>query len=211
MAANKFPKRTAVLLTLAMFVLGSCGGSDDSSSPPSETTPVQTDGEEVTPEATTDDDSTTPEAPSAGDGGAIVTIDGDSHEFSAEEVFVCFINADGIFNASLASSDFTQNLEVSLPPEGFATDDVLRVADEYASVDLTVSESEVWSADAYESDPRSVNNRNIPEGQTQVDTYQFDSAGASGTATFLNMEALTIVDGNSTGQPVSGSFEVSCG
>lgn len=190
-----------VLCAFAMAVFGSCGGSDGSSAQaPSPTTADRT--------AVTGD--TNSGAPSI-DGGAVVTVAGTTYDFGADEVRICIVDESGIFRATIANADFTQNLTVSLPPEGYEPDSPLDAADAYPSVDLLVAEAEHWTADAYLSDPTSTSNLNIPEGQTQVDSYRFDSTGASGTATFLDREALTYGAGGATGEPVPGSFEVSCG
>lgn len=205
MSTSGLRSTKSILITLGIMMLGACGGSSDgSSAQPVSSTADQSDDGSAEPEQDS------PE-PATGDAGATVTIGGTTHEFGPDEVFICMLDENGLFRATLASADYTQNLEISLPPEGYITDDPLNLHSNYASVLFQQSETEMWFADAYESDPKSVNNREIPEGLTQVDSYDFDSGGASGTATFLNMEALTFVEDHSTGDPVSGSFAISCG
>jgi hypothetical protein len=91
------------------------------------------------------------------------------------------------------------------------TDDVLFSAEQYASVSVGIADA-VWSANADDSEPLSVNNRDLPEGQSVVLDYQFDASGASGTANFVNLETLELVEagGSFTGESIPGTFDVTC-
>lgn len=206
MTNNGLRHRDAISFVIALAMLGACGGSDSSSAEPA--------GPDASSEQSQQDDvadgSEADAQPSTGEGGASITINGTVHQFAPEDIAFCLLDENGIFRGAATSADYSQTLEFSLPPEGFTTDDPLSAADVYATVSFAQSESEIWLASAYESDPLSVNNRNIPAGQTQVDSYDFSSAGASGSATFLNTQALTVTDGVFNGEPVSGTFEISC-
>lgn len=201
-----------VTVLATALAMAACGASDDGATESVLTTEATENGEQDSTAGDGTVGGTDQGAPAAGELSATATIGGTTYEFSPGAFGYCAINEDGLFVASLVNEDSTV-IEVSLPPEGFEAESVHQLSDEYPSVVVVVPEGARWEADAYESDPESTNNRNIPEGQTQVDSYEFDSSGASGQATFLDMESLTYNEDDSfySGEPVSGDFQISCG
>lgn len=215
--------RSLIAVFTVALVLAACGSGRDSElgqTTAPESTDPQPAGEEPTggggDGAGAQD--TEPET-SGGDVRAVVTIGSETYEFSAGEYNGCLTTEDGIFKATflgedgLVLGDSFISLEVSLPPDGLNPVDLLMPWDAYPHVTVVIGESEEWEANAYESSPESTNNRNIPEGMTQVDSFQIDASGASGTATFLDLENLTFDQDTSSysGEPMAGSFEVFCG
>ena len=213
-------RRKLVLVVMVALVLAACGGSDEGSSVSGEqSSPTEEpksdrpsgDTEPVDGEAVTD--------VTDGDQWAVVKIGSETYEFGAGEYNHCLITEEGIFKATFLGEDGLVlgesfiSLEVSLPPDGLNPADLLMPWDAYPHVTVVIGESEEWEANAYESTSESTSNRNIPEGLTQVDGFQFDVSGASGAATFLDMENLTHDQETSSfsGDPMTGSFEVSCG
>lgn len=191
------------------FVVAACGDNgDDDNSTATEAAAASADNEV---EVDDPESAVEPGSMSTGEASAVVVLDGETYEFEPEVAGFCVVDENGIFHATIASGT-SGVVEVSLPPDGYEADSVLSYADEYASVDVVLPDGAEWSADAYESDPESTNNLNIPPGLTQVDSFEFDDSGASGSATFLNMEDLTYEDdGTYSGEPITGTFEVVCG
>ncbi|MGB7860915.1 MAG: hypothetical protein WBM90_10500 [Acidimicrobiia bacterium] len=209
------------VLFVASLALAACGSSDGGDQGSGQTTvPTSTDsqstGEEPGDGGAGQDSE--PEA-AAGDQRAVVTIGSETYEFEQSEYSSCSITEHGIFKATfvgedgLVTGESFMSLEVSLPPDGLKPADLSMPWDAYPHVTIVIGESHEWDADAYESTGESTSNRNIPEGLTQVDSFQFDASGASGSATFLDVDNLTYDQDTSSysGEPMTGSFEVSCG
>lgn len=196
-------RRAPVLsLVFIALVVASCGGDDDGG----------TDDSGADGSGADDSGADGVASPGAGDVSAVVVIGGDTYDFEAGMAGFCLVDENGIFKATVAT-DSVSAVDVSLPPDGYEAENRrFDLTDEYASVEVRLPDGE-WLAHAYESDPQSTNNRNIPEGQTLVDSYEFDASGASGTATFLHMDDLTYNQdgGFYSGEPTTGSFEISCG
>lgn len=211
--------RSLSTLLIVSLVIAACSSSDGGESNPGQTTTAPSAEPQPSGEEPTGGDQDTEPDASNGDLWAVVTIGDETYEFGAGENNGCFVGEEDIFKAGFLGEDGLilgesfLSLEVSLPPDGLDAAALSMPWDAYAHVTVVIGESAQWEANAYESTPESTSNRNIPEGLTQVDSFQFDASGASGTATFLDMENLTFDQETSSnfGDPMSGSFEVSCG
>ncbi len=131
---------------------------------------------------------------SAAAGTAIVIVGDQQFEFKA---LFCTAIGGGMAVETIQVDDAPDGITLNLPPE-----DSGPTGGAYGppALQVDVANSDmVWVAGDEVMQ--------LPEGQSQIDSYSVDGRLANGTATFLEVTALA------TGQvqPVTGSFDVNCG
>lgn len=211
-------KRNAVLVAALALLVAACGGSGLGAD--------ENNGGEVTtteaPDATTveSDDTDTPATtmppPDDDSGGespgeanvAIVTIGNTTWEFDANpEGPIIDCNPD-FFGAFWVVGETADGDSLNLlPTEGdanFEDPPSVRVVDRAIEADWTADETLIDTANYSDV---------LAEGDSQVDSFTVDGNTASGTATFVDENQIFAVLGGSADavEPVSGSFDVSCG
>jgi hypothetical protein len=203
-----------VLTGALLLPLAACGGSDDSSSerPGVVTTQAQAAPDEGGTVADSGSDATTP-APEADDGGgdaggsgpstAMVTIDGQTYNFSTEGAVVAQCKTDlfGIFSVQLPMVDGGGNINIVALREG--TDPA--VVEQVNAVGVSIGDED-WTAD--ESSGLFDASDALQPGMSQVDAVEIDGSTVRGTATFVRQ--LSVFGGGEL-ETMTGTFEATCG
>lgn len=192
------------------LVVAACGGSSDDGGS-GDTEPDQPDATQPAPD---DDDSNDapPATEGSDDGGssggegpstATVTLDGETYEFSSEGVVPGICNPDlfGIFAVVMAMAnggDGSLNLEIlheGTDPEvvEVTTKAVVKIGDVH------------WVADP--EDLRIVDNPDVTEGQSQVESVEINGNSVSGTASFAGSQTVFSAD---FVEFATGTFEATC-
>lgn len=208
------------LAVVALFALGACGGDSDDS-----------DGDDDAPEATSaatnasggdndsnsdDNDNDSNGAADDGDdnGGAAVarvTIGDESWEFDLEHQFSTCISLGGAIGAVGPAADGTEvTVDINLPPEDWESDSS---DDGWAPPSVRLDDDvndRQWRAGG-DIITDMLAGRDGIEGASQVDSFSSDGGSGSGTATFIDMRAVTFAAGDALPESVQGTFEVSCG
>lgn len=143
----------------------------------------------------------------AGAQRAIVTI-GDE-EFSSDQVVVC-ISLGGSVGGTFKSEAGDVEISIDVPPEDWETS-----SDGWQAPSVRVrDERDPQNERGWEAGGETVSAfTGVPEGGSQVDSFSVDGSSASGTATFIDLNAVLIATAGGTDppQPVTGTFEISCG
>ena len=174
----------AVVITM---VAAACGGSDDGAetSDPTDTRVLETSGATTSGDAapTTTPapaDTAAPTEPAGGDESyAIVTIGDETYEFAPTGFLTERCDPDFFEGERWEEQGVDQTPNLQITPEG---------------TDLE-----------YIADPETTL-PGVQPGQSQIDSFQFADGSASGTATFV--EANAVYAG--TVEPVTGTFETYC-
>ena len=206
----KFSVVTAALL----LPLAACGGSDDSSDEGSEaaTTQVEAPTDDggtaagTSPDVTTaspEEDDGSGDAEGSGPSTAVLTIGGETYNFSTDGAVVAQCKTDlfGIFSAQLPMADGDGNIGVVALREG--TDPA--VVEQVNAVTVSIGDED-WIAD--ESSGIFDASDALQPGMSQVDSVEIDGRTVRGTATFVR--ELSVFGG---GEPetATGTFEATCG
>lgn len=172
----------------------------DSGDEASDTTgPTETD-----PEDPDDDDSDGSET-DLGPATAVVTVGSETYEFTG---LTCVTYDDNSrLTAAGSTSDGATSMNADIFPGGVDQEGLFSV--HYVNVRNT-EEGFNWSADVH--DYPSLDEETIPEGGSQIDSVTIDGGYAVGTATFIDLEAVT--EAYRADEPVpesrTGSFEINC-
>jgi hypothetical protein len=197
----------APLLALLLIATAACGGGDDA---PEATNGTEPGGSEATsePGAATpgaengDESDDSGDAPAAGGASvAVITIGEYRYEIDVTPGAIQRCDPDFFGGFWALGSGDGGTLELELWPDGMEGEtDRVAVSDNENDFD--------WVADA-EADFMGV----VETGVSQVDSFTVDGSTASGTATFIEENAVFAAVGG-TGEPpepVTGTFEVVCG
>lgn len=209
-------KRIAALSVVVVMAVAACGGSapvseeesssDVTSTMAPETTQGDSDGTAMT---------TTPPSDEA-DGGsspgsnvATVTIGDTTWGFDADPEGPITDCDPAFFGAFwvVGEAEDGSSLSLLLPPEGdpnFDDPPSVRVADRATEADWTADVTLIETANYADV---------LSDGDSKVDSWTIDGNTVSGTATFVDENQIFAVLGGSADavEPVTGSFEASCG
>jgi hypothetical protein len=189
-----------VLFVMVALLAAACGGSS------SEDSADRTDEPTTTPVAgNVGDDDGGAEAPSgegSGPSTATVTIGDETYDFSSEGAIVaqCKTNLFGIMSVILPMADGGDGgiQIIALLP---GTDPA--VVEQVDAVHVSVGDID-WVADP--EDQRVANNPDL-QGDSQVDSVEFDGRTVRGTATFVGSQSVF----NADSDMATGTFEATCG
>lgn len=136
---------------------------------------------------------------------AVVRVGSETYEFVG---LTCITYEDNSrLTAGGSSSDGATSMNADIFPGGTDQEGLFSV--HYVNVRNT-EEGFSWSADVH--DYPSLDEETIPEGGSQIDSVTIDGGHAVGTATFIDLEAVT--EAYRAGDPVpgsmTGSFEINC-
>jgi hypothetical protein len=189
-----------VLGATAAVALTGCGGGDD---------PVGGDAQEAdaSADAGVDDGA----AEGSGEVSAVVTI-GDE-EFVGEETRSC-ISLGGAVEGIFYAADGDVEIEIEIPPEDWEEDD----QSDWSPPSVVVTDERpdprvAWQSGTAQFMPGSEVEDEDYAGVAVVDSFTVDGSSASGSATYIDDQALVQAraDGTPIPEPVGGSFEISCG
>ena len=210
--------RLLALTAAALLVLSACGGdSDDADSTdptdaPSEATTTVAGGDDAATTTDAGDTATTTVASGGGDGEyAIVTIGDETYEADFDGTFSQCISMGGAIGgvAPIAGVE-DATIDMTIPPPDWETS---AEGWDPPSIRLDLGED----ADGVPIDWRAggdivMENPDL-DGKSQVDSVSNDGTTASGTATFIDFFQVQLFQSGQVDepQPVSGTFEISCG
>jgi hypothetical protein len=151
------------------------------------------------------------EAGGSGEATASVTI-GDE-EFVAEEKQNC-ISMGGAVEGIFTADDGAIEIEIEVPPEDWETD----TQSDWSPPSIVVVDERgdtrvAWQSGTAQYTPGNEFDFDDYVGEAVVESYTVDGSSASGTATFVDDQGVVQAraDGTPIPEPVSGSFEISCG
>jgi hypothetical protein len=208
------------LAIVAMFAIAACGGGDDDggddsngdNDAPDATATADNSGGDNDDDGDNDGDNDD-DGDDDGDGAAFakVTIGSDSWEFDLASQFSACIALGGAIGAvGPGANGIDVDVDITLPPEDWESqsdDDGWDAPS--VRVDDDVNDRQ-WRAGGDIINDILAGRDNI-DGVSQVDSFSIDGGTASGTATFIDMRAVTFAAGDALPDSVQGSFEVSCG
>ncbi len=202
-------RRILFVVVLMGLVLSACsgGGSDEGSGgsdpTPAATAPDDTDSAPVTTQPA-EDDSEDPGEVEGGPSTATVTIGDETYEFSSEGAIVaqCLTDMFGIFAVQLPMADGGDgSIQIFALHEG--TDP--SVVEQDNEVHITIGDVD-WLADPM--DTRLVDNPDVSEGQSQVDSVEVDGNTVRGTLSLVGSQTVFSADFI---EFATGTFEATCG
>lgn len=191
----------AVVLAACGGDSGDDGGSNDTSQPDA-TQPAPDDG---------GSDDTQPPPDDGGDDGegegpstATVTLNGETYEFSSEGALVaqCLTDLFGIMSVQLQMADGGDG---SISLQILHPDTDPSVVGQNNAIEVTIGDVD-WKAD-----PEDVNiegNPDVPAGQSEVTSVEFDGRTVRGTANFAGSQTIFSAD---FVEFAEGTFEATCG
>ncbi len=175
------------LVLPAAAILAACGGGDDGG---------------------TDPGATATNTAGGGSKTGVVTIGDETFTFAMSTACVAF---DGSIGAVGFTEDSQVSVDLDLPPAGWETSASGWHPPSIRVKDRRTSEERDWNAgnDAFTDTPGDYPDI---EGKSQVDSYAIDGATATGTATFVDLNAYLAWQAGTADEPdpVTGTFEVDC-
>ena len=203
-----------VATSALLLPLVACGGSDGSSDESSGGVTTQAQAPTDTGGSSADGGSdvvTTPAEPEDGSGEsggsgpstAMVTIGGETYDFSTEGAMVAQCQTDmfGVFSVQLPMVDGDGSINIIALREGTDPD----VVEQVNAVSVDVGDED-WIAD--ESSGLFETSDALQAGMSQVDSVEIDGSTVRGTATFVRQ--LSVIGGGDP-ETVTGTFEATCG
>ena len=200
-----------IVVASSLAIALACGGVDDPEAATSTSTTIP-----VTPTSSSSGGSSSQQEitetalSGLNPGSAVVTIGKKRYEFDMSGTIATQCSTMfGVVGGSGEASDGSDvSLDLEIPPEGYESDPQLA---ELSAPALRVRDNEKdqdWRAGG-----ENLGDSGVRAGESQVDSYSSDGKSASGTATFIDVNALRFLDRttNERPQPVQGSFEINCG
>jgi hypothetical protein len=148
-----------------------------------------------------------PEQEAGGGERAVVTIG--EEQFSSDQSVVC-ISLGGAVGGTFFNDAGDIEITIDVPPEDWQSS-----PDDWQPPSVQVDDARdpqnerQWEAREQNATELTF----VPEGASQVDSFSVSGSSASGSATFIDVDAafVALAEGTDPPEPVTGTFEISCG
>lgn len=198
---------TATVFTLAFVFVLACGGSEKDASLNSDSA----DEIKATVVSELDDNSNgetslTDIEPDT----AVVTIDGErfEFEFGTPSGSTCFRISGVVGGAGREKDEADVRVDIEIPPKDYKD----RLGYEIYTPEVTVQDNETGRLFMAGGNLEFLGPA-LEEGESMIDSYETNGIAAVGTATFMDLLALSRwrFNGDPRPEPVQGTFEINCG
>ncbi len=213
--STRFVRVVGILAFFALaLILAACSGGEDVVSSSASTTTSVSDteassGTGAEPQDVVGEpggDSEEPDSGGTGEKRAVVVIGDERFEFDMSSACV---SIGGAVGGTGFTADGSVRVEIDIPPEDWETS-----SDGWGAPSIRVRDERDESVERdWEAGGSNIANYEELRDIVRVDSFSTTGVQASGTATFIDLQAYMVAggSGDSLPEPVTGTFDINCG